>query len=83
MTFVAVTGGGRRAAEWATRFLAAGLDVVVDDSTLRAAIGELWPAAQRLGLFPGASLDRLRVAECAADLTGAPPTTLQEHTFHG
>lgn len=71
MTFVAVTGGGRRAAEWATRFLAAGLDVVVDDSTLRAAIGELWPAAQRLGLFPAASLDRLRIATSPDELVGA------------
>ncbi|MEQ1702001.1 MAG: thioesterase family protein [Ilumatobacteraceae bacterium] len=71
MTFVAVTGGGSRAAEWATRFLAAGLDVVVDDSTLRDTIGELWPAAQRLGLFPGASLDRLRLAQGATELAGA------------
>jgi acyl-CoA thioesterase FadM len=71
MTFVAVTGGGSRAAEWATRFLAAGLDVVVDDSTLRDAIGELWPAAQRLGLFPGASLERLTVAPSTADLASA------------
>ena len=70
MTFVAVTGGGTRAAEWATRFLAAGLDVIVDDSTLRDAIGVLWPAARRLGLFPSASLDRLSVAQSPADLTG-------------
>jgi acyl-CoA thioesterase FadM len=68
MTFVAVTGSGARAAEWATRFLAAGLDVIVDDSTLRAAIDERWPAAQRLGLFPGASPERLRVAASPADL---------------
>lgn len=62
MTFVAVTGGGSRAAEWATRFLASGLDVVVDDSTLCDAVAALWPSSQRLGLFPGASLDRLRVS---------------------
>jgi carnitine 3-dehydrogenase len=63
MHHVAVTGAGPRAAEWATRFLAAGLDVVVDDdSTLRAAVDALWPAADRLGLFPGASRDRMRTA---------------------
>jgi acyl-CoA thioesterase FadM len=62
MSHVAVIGGGRRAAEWATRLLASGLDVVVDDSTLAATVGELWPSSDRLGLFPGAALDRLRVA---------------------
>ncbi len=71
MTFVAVTGGGSRAAEWATRFLASGLDVVVDDSTLCDAVAALWPSAQRLGLFPGASLDRLRVSAGPADLASA------------
>ena len=71
MTFVAVTGGGSRAAEWATRFLASGLDVVVDDSTLRDAVAALWPSAQRLGLFPGADPGRLRVAQNADELAGA------------
>jgi len=68
MTFVAVTGGGSRAAEWATRFLASGLDVVVDDSTLFDAVAALWPSSQRLGLFPDASLDRLRVSTDADEL---------------
>ena len=71
MTLVAVTGGGTRAAEWAARFLASGLEVVVDDPTLRDAVGELWPACQRLGLFPGAALARLRVATGASDLAEA------------
>ncbi len=71
MTFVAVTGGGSRAAEWATRFLASGLDVVVDDSTLCDAVAALWPSSQRLGLFPGASLDRLRVATGPEDVCAA------------
>ncbi|HQZ35432.1 MAG TPA: thioesterase family protein [Ilumatobacteraceae bacterium] len=71
MTFVAVTGGGSRAAEWATRFLASGLDVVVDDSTLCEAVAALWPTSQRLGLFPGASLDRLRVVSSPAELASA------------
>ncbi|MEQ1873493.1 MAG: thioesterase family protein [Ilumatobacteraceae bacterium] len=62
MSHVAVLGEGDRAAEWATRFLAAGLEVVVDDSSLPAAVTALWPAAQRLGLFPDAALSRLRTA---------------------
>ena len=71
MTIVAVTGGGSRAAEWATRFLASGFDVVVDDSTLQPGVAALWPAAQRLGLFPGASLDRLRLATDPAEIADA------------
>ena len=62
MPHVAVTGVGSRAAEWATRFLAAGLTVVVDDSSLADAVAALWPSAQRLGLFPDAALARLRIA---------------------
>lgn len=71
MTFVAVIGGGNRAAEWATRFLASGLDVRVDDSTLRDTICDLWPAAQRLGLFPGADVSRMQLADGPADLVDA------------
>lgn len=62
MSHVAVVGGGSRAAEWAARFLSAGLDVVVDDSTLCTAVAALWPDCQMLGLFPGADLTRLKVA---------------------
>lgn len=71
MTYVAVTGGGSRAAEWATRFLASGLDVVVDDSTLCDAVAALWPSSQRLGLFPGAGFDRLRVSADPSQLASA------------
>lgn len=71
MTFVAVTGGGSRAAEWATRFLASGLDVVVDDSTLCDAVAALWPSSQRLGLFPGSSLNRLRVSAGPPEMAAA------------
>lgn len=70
MSHIAVLGEGDRAAEWATRFLAAGLDVVVDDSSLPSAVSALWPAAQRLGLFPDAALSRLRTAT-AADIENA------------
>lgn len=61
MTRVAVIGVGQHAAEWATRFLAAGHDVAVEDPTVAHTVGELWPQAQRLGLFPGADLARMRV----------------------
>ena len=71
MGHVAVVGNGPRAAQWATRLLAAGLDVVVDDSTIRNSIEALWPAADRAGLFHDAALDRLRVATSASDITAA------------
>ncbi len=70
MAHVAVIGEGDRAAEWATRFLAAGLTVVVDDVSLPEAVAALWPAAQRLGLFPNAALSRLRIAS-GDDITAA------------
>jgi acyl-CoA thioesterase FadM len=56
---VVVIGTSARAAGWATRFLAAGFEVGVDDETVVAAVAERWPQADRLGLFPGASLARL------------------------
>jgi acyl-CoA thioesterase FadM len=70
-TTVAVIGPGKLAAEWATRFLASGLDVVVDDPTVGLAVEVLWPAAQRLGLFPGADRSRLRTARTVDDLAAA------------
>jgi acyl-CoA thioesterase FadM len=60
MSYVAVVGGGSHAAEWITRYLASGFDVVTDDvSTVRDEVARLWPASDRLGLFPGATQDRL------------------------
>lgn len=70
MAHVAVIGKGDRAAEWATRFLAAGLTVVVDDQSVSEAVTALWPSAQRFGLFPNAALSRLRVGT-EADIAGA------------
>lgn len=58
MSLIVVTGTGERAAQWATRYLAAGHDVVVDHSDVIARVRELWPAADRLGLFPRATPDR-------------------------
>ncbi|MGD9702398.1 MAG: thioesterase family protein [Acidimicrobiia bacterium] len=65
---VAVMGSGARAAGWATRFLAAGLDVVVADANVPDEVVRRWPSAQRLGLFPGADLARLRVSTDDADI---------------
>jgi carnitine 3-dehydrogenase len=72
MSYVAVVGGGSHAAEWITRYLASGLDVVTaDDSTVREEVAALWPASDRLGLFPGSSLTRLRTGD-AAEILAAP-----------
>lgn len=70
-SYVAVVGSGPRAGEWATRFLAAGLDVVVDDPTVADVVRASWPAAERLGLFPGADPSRLTVSNHVEHLAGA------------
>ncbi|MFM8268320.1 MAG: thioesterase family protein [Ilumatobacteraceae bacterium] len=61
MALIVVRGSGVRAAEWATRYAAAGHDVVVDDVSVIDGVRARWAAADRLGLFPGAALDRVRV----------------------
>ena len=64
----AVIGTGVIGAGWAANFLARGLDVVASDphpeaeARLRAAVENAWPALERVGLAPGASLDRLSFA---------------------
>ncbi len=74
---VAVIGTGVIGAGWAARILASGLDVVAWDpapgwqNRLGAALENAWPALCKLGLYPGASIERLRHAEsmeaaCAA-----------------
>ncbi|MEX1105496.1 MAG: thioesterase family protein [Ilumatobacteraceae bacterium] len=66
-----VVGIGERASGWATRFLAAGFDVTVDDRTVADRVAAMWPAAERLGLFPGATPDRLAVGITAESITDA------------
>ena len=68
---VAVVGTGARAAGWATRLLAAGLDVVVTDPGVPDEVARRWPSAQRLGLYPDADLSRLRVSTDDADISAA------------
>ena len=66
---VAVIGTGVIGAGWAARVLAHGLDVVAWDPAadwqvgLKAALENAWPALNKVGLYPGASLDRLRCAD--------------------
>jgi acyl-CoA thioesterase FadM len=69
--YVAVIGSGPRAAGWTTRFLASGLDVVADDPTVVDLVADLWPMAERLGLFPGSSRGRLRISDDPAVLADA------------
>lgn len=65
VTRIAVVGGGTIGASWAAWFLARGYDVVLSDPVEGAAeksrtiIESAWPSLKRLGLAPGASLERL------------------------
>ena len=71
---VGVIGTGVIGAGWAARVLAHGLDVIAWDTganwqaRLRAAVENAWPALRKLGLYPGASLERL---DCADSLEAA------------
>ena len=64
-----VVGTGVIGAGWAARALAHGLDVVAWDPApgwqgrLAAAVGNAWPALEKVGLYAGASPDRLRCAD--------------------
>lgn len=64
-----VIGTGVIGAGWAARALAHGLDVVAWDpgpgweARLSAAVEHAWPALERVGLYPGASRDRLHCAD--------------------
>ncbi|MCY4428655.1 MAG: L-carnitine dehydrogenase [Halieaceae bacterium] len=65
---IAVIGAGVIGAGWAARALAHGLEVIAWDiaanwqTGLRDAVENAWPALIRLGLYPGASLERLHFA---------------------
>jgi 3-hydroxyacyl-CoA dehydrogenase len=62
---VAVVGTGLIGARWAAYFLGRGLDVTATDpapgaeEALRDVVARCWPALARLGLAPGASVERL------------------------
>ena len=71
---LALIGTGVIGAGWAARALACGLEVAAWDpgpdwqTRLKAAVENAWPALEKLGLAPGASMARLR---CADSLEGA------------
>ena len=71
---LALIGTGVIGAGWAARALACGMEVAAWDpgrdwqARLKAAVENAWPALEKLGLAPGASLARLR---CADSLEGA------------
>ena len=71
---VAVIGTGVIGGGWAAHYLRMGLDVTAHDpapgaeARLRELVAGVWPTMERLGLAPGASLDRLAYAP---DLTSA------------
>ena len=68
---IGVIGTGVIGTGWAVRALSRGLDVLAWDPApdaeprLRAAVERAWPAAVRLGLFPGADPSRLTWATTA------------------
>jgi len=70
---VTVVGTGVIGAGWAARCLAHGIDVVAWDpapgaeESLRASVENAWPAVTKLGLYPGASMERLRFASSLED----------------
>lgn len=65
-TFAAL-GGGVIGSGWVARALAQGLDVIAWDpapdaqANLRQRVANAWPALQKQGLAPGASLERLQI----------------------
>ena len=69
----AIIGTGVIGASWATAFLARGMDVVAADpasgaeQALRGTVAAQWTAMQKIGLSPGASLERLRFAASPED----------------
>lgn len=74
---LALIGTGVIGAGWAARALARGLEVTAWDpgpdwqARLRAAVENAWPALDKLGLAPGASLTRLRCADSLEDACAA------------
>ena len=82
---VGIVGTGVIGGGWALHFLAQGLDVVAFDPhpEARARLDRLteiaWPALEKLGLEPGASLRRLRFVDTLA-AAAADVDVVQEST---
>jgi len=80
---VAVIGAGTIGTSWAAYFLAQALDVLVVDpvrneADLRHDIADAWIALERMGLAPGADLDRLCLS-AAIDSAVAEADFVQEN----
>ena len=73
---VACVGAGVIGAGWAAHFLGRGFDVVAWDPApdgadrLHRLVAAAWPALERLGLAPGAGLDRLSVVATLPEAVG-------------
>ena len=71
---VGIVGSGVIGAGWTAHFLRVGRDVIAWDpapdseARLRAAVEAVWPTMERLGLEPGASPERLRIAASVAEV---------------
>lgn len=69
-----VVGTGVIGSGWAARALGRGLEVLAHDPApgaeerLRSAVERAWPAVRRLGLYPGATPDRLTFTGALADV---------------
>ena len=74
---IGIVGTGVIGAGWAVRALSRGYDVVAWDpapgaeARLRATVVRNWNSATKLGLFPGASPDRITWAASPEALAGA------------
>jgi len=75
---VAIVGAGTIGSSWAAHFLGQGMEVrfwdpAPDcDTQVRSFVDNAWPALERLGLCPGASLDKLHYCpDIASALDGA------------
>ena len=84
MRRVGIVGAGVIGAGWTAHFLRVGRDVIAWDpapgseARLRAAVEAVWPTMERLGLEPGASPERLRIAASVAELA-AEAEVIQEN----
>ncbi len=77
VTTFGVVGTGVIGAGWAARALGRGWDVVAFDPApgaedrMRATVDRAWPSVRKLGLYPGASLERLRFAASVDEVAAA------------
>ncbi len=76
-TVVGLVGTGVIGTGWAVRALARGYEVVATDvapgaeERLHTGLARAWPAARKLGLFPGADRHRVRWADSVAEVAAA------------